>query len=276
MIEGVYREALGSQRQTLEATQNLVGAGLRADSDLSLARANVANSEIAHQSQRAECRVLAQSLATVVGVSQDRVDAILARGGGLPAARGFRVAEVPADMLRQRPDVAAAERDFAAALLDVRVAQADLWPSLTLGGSVTLSDPQSWTFGPSLSLPIFDAGQRRNAVRGANADAIIAAETYRATVLTAVAEAEGALTLLNAASRNLRSAGTLVDQYRAYFATVDADWQEGAATLLDREEARRQVQTAQVTLITQRETLIRQWIALYKAVGGGWTPPAEA
>lgn len=275
LVEGVYRQALASQRETLEATLSLSGAGLRAGSDLSLARANVASSQISLQTQRADCRVLAQTLATVVGVGQDRIDAILSHGGGLPSSRPFRVAEVPAGMLRQRPDVVAAELDFAASLRDLDAAQADLWPSLSLSGTITLSDPASWSFGPALSLPIFDAGRRRAAVRGANADALVAAERYRASVLSAVAEAEGALTRLNAAAANLGSAGTLVDEYTAYFQAVDSDWQAGGVSLLDREEARRQMQSAQITRITQRETLLRQWIALYKAMGGGWSHPAS-
>lgn len=275
MIEQVYRDAVASQGQTIEATQRLVTAGLRAEADLALARANQASARISLDSQVADCRVLAQTLAVLTGQPQDAVDAILAKGGGMPAAKGFRVAEVPADMLRQRPDIAEAELTFAASLLDLGVAQAELYPSLTLGGSVTLSEPNGWSFGPALSLPIFDGGQRRAAVRGANADAITAAEAYRSTVLAAMAEAEAALTRLNAARKNLASAGTLVAEYNTYFQATDADWQAGRVSLLDREDARRQVQSGRISQISQQLALIRQWIALYKAMGGGWQRPAS-
>ena len=274
-IEQVYRDALASQGQTFEGTSRLVTAGLRAEADLALARANEASARISLDSQVADCRVLAQTLAVLTGQPQNVVDTILAKGGGMPAAKGFRVAEVPADMLRQRPDIAEAELSFAASLLDLGVAKADLYPSLTLGGSVTLSDPTGWSFGPALSLPILDGGQRRAAVRVANADAITAAEAYRSAVLEAVAEAEAALTRLNAARRNLSSASTLVAEYQTYFSAVDADWQAGRVSLLDREDARRQVQTARITQISQQLALSRQWIALYKAMGGGWQRPAE-
>lgn len=274
MIEQVYRDAVASQGQTIEATQRLVTAGLRAEADLALARANEASARISRDSQVADCRVLAQGLAVLTGQPQDAVDAILAKGGGMPAAKGFRVAEVPADMLRQRPDIAEAELTFAASLLDLGVARADLYPSLTLAGSVTLSEPNGWSFGPALSLPILDGGQRRAVVRGANADAITAAESYRSAVLSAVAEAEAALTRLNAARKNLASAGTLVAEYNTYFQAVDADWQAGRVSLLDREDARRQVQSGRISQISQQLALIRQWIALYKAMGGGWQRPA--
>lgn len=276
MIEQVYRDAVASQGETIEGTSRLVTAGLRSEADLALARANAASARISRDSQVADCRVLAQSLAVLTGQPQDVVDRVLSKGGGMPSAKGFRVAEVPADMLRQRPDIAEAELTFAAALLDLGVAKADLYPSLSLGGSVTLSKPTGWTFGPALSLPILDGGQRRAAVRGANADAITAAEAYRSAILAAVAEAEVALTRLNAARRNLESAGTLVAEYDTYFAAIDADWQAGRVSLLDREEARRQVQAGRITQISQQLALIRQWIALYKAMGGGWQPSTPA
>lgn len=137
--QAVYSEALSSQRATLKATQELVDTGLSPESDLALARANVASAEISLQDQTAECDVSAQSIATLVGESQSGVRQILSKGGGLPSSAPFRVSSVPADVLRQRPDVAAAEMDFAAVLLDLKVAEAELYPSLTLGGTLTAS-----------------------------------------------------------------------------------------------------------------------------------------
>lgn len=81
-----------------------------------MARANVANSGISLDAQRADCRLLAQSLAVTTGAAQGKIDTILAKGGGLPAPKGFRVRTLPSEMLRQRPDVVAAELDFAATL----------------------------------------------------------------------------------------------------------------------------------------------------------------
>lgn len=272
--EDIYRAALSSQRETLKATQDLVEAGLSSASDLSLARANVASAEISLRDQSSDCALTAQALATVAGLSQGETRAILDRGHGLPGTRGFRVDAVPSDMLRQRADVAAAELDFSAALLDMKVAQADLYPSLTLSGDITLTEPTGWSFGPALSLPIFDGGESAAAVGVANATVLSAAESYRSTVLEAVEDVENALTQLDAARRNLGSAQTMVAQYEEYFTAIDADWQAGGITLLDREDARRELQDAQITRLSQRETVLRQWIALYKAVGGGWTRPA--
>ena len=270
-IESLYRAALASQRDTRGVTRELTEAGIVPDSDRALADAYVASAAISLESQTADCRVLAQSLAVSVGIAQGQADAILGRGSsGIPRAQAFRVTAVPADALRQRPDVIEAEFAFASAMLSLGAARADLFPSLTLGGTITATNPATWQFGPALSLPIFDAGKRRAAVSSSNADAIIAGETYRRTVLSAVAEVEGALTRLRAAQRNEANAREAVAGYRTNLEAVDNNWRIGFDTLLSREEARRSLQNAQVTEVQQRAAEVRQWIALFKALGGGW------
>jgi len=275
MVEAIYRQSVASQGETRKATAELAGAGLSPEADRALADANAATTAISLESQRAECRVIAQTLAVTVGASQGQIDAILAKGGGLPAARAFRISEIPTEALRQRPDVIEAELNFASAMKTMGAAEADLFPKLSLSGAVSLGNPQSWSFGPALSLPIFDGGAAQAGLRSANADALSAGETWRKTVLTAVSEIEGALTRLDAARKNGASARNAVANYQTYFRSVDDSWKAGSETLLNREEARRSLQTAQVTGIEQREAEIRQWIALFKAAGGGWTK-AEA
>lgn len=274
MVEAVYREAVASQAETRKATGELAAAGLSPDSDRALADANAATAAISLETQRADCRVIAQTLAVAVGTSQGQIDRILSTGGGLPVPKAFRITAIPAEALRQRPDVIESELAFASALKSMGAAQADLFPSFSLSGKVTLSDPQSWSFGPALSLPIFDAGKRQASLAGANADAISAGETWRRTVLSAVSEIEGALTRLGAARKNGASAASAVAGYRAYFRSVDENWKAGGETLLNREAARRSLQTAKITEVQQREAEVRQWIALFKAAGGGWNRPA--
>lgn len=99
-------------------------------------------------------------------------------------------------------------------------------------------------------------------MRATNANALIAAESYRPTVLTAVPKVEGALTRFAAAHANLDSAERLVAQFQAYFDAMDKDWRTGVASLLDREDARRQVQSARITRIIQRQTVLSQSITL--------------
>lgn len=269
-VEYIYRQALGSQRKTLSATSDLVKAGISALGEQSLARANVASALININTQSAECQLVAQRLAVIVGVGQSEINTLLSKGNSLPSPKGFRVTSVPADLMRQRPDIIAAELEFSASLEDIRVAQADRYPALTLSGTLELSNLKSWNFGPALSLPIFQGGARKANVTKAYATAVTAGESYRSTVLEAVSEVEAALTQLNAARSSAGQASSAVADYRSYFNSVDKNWQAGGETLLNREEARRQVQNAQITEVNQCEQRLRQWIALYKAMGGGW------
>lgn len=275
----VYRRVLTSQRETERATGSLVNAGLSTSGDLSLARANAANASVQLENTNADCRIIAQGLTVITGTTQAQVDDILNSGTRMPSPQGFRVSGVPADLMRQRPDIIQAELEFAARLAEIRVARADLYPSLSLSGNITAAGSNSWSFGPALNLPIFDGGARRANVVRAQANAELAVQDYRTAVLAGVAEVEGALTRLAAARRTQGQSQSALNNLRAYFETIDANWQAGGATLFNREDARRQYQNAEISVITIRENRLRQWIALYRAMGGGWqsqaTPSGE-
>ena len=138
----------------------------------------------------------------------------------LPAVAAFSVESVPAQALRQRPDVASRERDLAAASASIGVSQADLYPSLQLGGSIGVSVTggssfTSWSFGPSLSIPLFDGGTRRAAVASARASHEVAYAQWRGAVRNAVTEVEKALLRLDDARQRVvqagRAAQTLLD-----------------------------------------------------------------
>ncbi|MGF2508644.1 efflux transporter outer membrane subunit [Ralstonia pseudosolanacearum] len=194
----------------------------------------------------------------------------------LPQPDTFSVTSVPADLVRQRPDLASAERDLAADYASIAKARANRFPSLSLSGSIaisatTLAAPMSsWSFGPSLSVPLFDAGQRKAAVDSAQATYDAQLATYRSSVRTAVKEVEQALVALDGAARRSDDARQAAEQYRRYVGAIETNWRAGLDTLLTLEEARRSATTAEITLIELQRDRVRDWITLYKALGGGW------
>lgn len=119
---------------------------------------------------------------------------------------------VPAEVLRQRPDVRALETEIVATVADVGAAKADLYPSLSLSGSISITESTftgrsvPWTFGPALSIPLLDGGSRRAAVRSAVADYDIAVARYKSGVLMAVADVETALVRFDTASQRINDA----------------------------------------------------------------------
>lgn len=278
LLVATYRQELASQRETIKATELSASSGLKSTADLALVRASAASSSQSLTAQEADCELIVKSLTEITGGDEARVRDLLKQGRkGIPAPHRFKIASVPADLLRQRPDLRSLEWEVVAEAYELGASKADLYPSLSLSGSITFNGNNvsgksvPWSFGPSLSLPVFDGGLRRAAVRSARAELDAAAANYRAGILTAVGEVEAALVRLDSSSRQLRDATIAAREYNTYFKSVDENWRAGGASVLDREEARRSAQSAELTVIELRRDTVRYWIALYKALGGGWT-----
>ncbi|MCM2474579.1 efflux transporter outer membrane subunit [Rhizobium sp. CG5] len=279
-LEWLYRDELASQRETIRATEKSAQSGFTSKADLALARASAASSSSSLTEQRGECDIIVKSLVQLTGGDEPLVRKLLDQGKSrIPQPSALRIVSVPAEVLRQRPDVNALEAEVAATIADVGAAKADLYPSLSLSGSISISESSlsgtsvPWSFGPALSIPLLDGGARRAAVRSAVADYDVAVASYKSGVLTAVSDVETALVQVNTALRRISDAKIAADNYQSYFNSVDQNWKSGGASILDREEARRSAQSAAITLIEIRRDAIRYWIALYKALGGGWSAP---
>lgn len=282
-LEQVYTTELASQSETIRAMETAATSGFTSSADLALGRASAATSASTRTAQRAECEVLVKSLVRLTGGDEPHVRDILAMGKqGLPMPKTLKLSAVPADALRQRPDIDALELEVAASLAEIGAAKADLYPSLSLGGSVTIGSSSlmgtslPWSFGPAISIPLFDGGSRRAAVGGAAAAYQGAVAAYKSGVLDAVAEVETVLVRIDSTRRRISDASVAARNYRAYFKAVDSNWKAGGASLLDREDARRSAQSSEVSLIEIRRDSVRYWIALYKALGGGWDASAPS
>lgn len=276
----VYEQELVSIDQTTKATESLVRAGLSPIADAALAQATQASITSALLGQRSQCELLVKSLSNLTGLQDAELHSLLASSTvnantALPTAPAFAVDRIPADVLRQRPDVAARERDLAAASAKVGVAVADLYPSLQLGGSIGLSALGGslsglWSFGPSISVPLFDGGTRHAAVDSARASHEAAYAQWRGTVRNAVTDVEKALVRLADANLRVVQSDRAAQAYRRYLAGAEAERRAGTVSLLTFEEARRQSLSAQLELIGLQRDQVTDWIALYKALGGGW------
>jgi len=278
LLEVQYGVEAQSQQETARLTQVKVRAGFSAASDGDLAEASAAGAGSTLSAQHTECEGLVKALVALTGADEPALRTLLdATPAALPAPVAFGVSSVPADLLRQRPDLVASERDLAAASAAIGQAEAGRYPSFTLGGTISVSSSglagQTGTasFGPSLAIPLLDGGKARAAVDSAQASYDAALAGYRSAVRTAVKEVETALVNIDGAARRSRDARTAAERYRRYFASVQADWRAGRSSLMTLEEARRSALSAETTLLTLQRDQVRQWIALYKALGGGWT-----
>ena len=277
MIEATYVDQFTSLQETARITAISIGAGLSAPADDDLAQAGAASANATRIEQRTACELLVKALVTLTGAPEPTLRSTIdAAGPALPAPAAFDVTRVPARLLRQRPDIAAAERSLAAASADIGQAEANRYPSLSLSGSIGLSATggtsplTNWSFGPSVSLPFFDGGTRRAAVATAQAAYDSAYADYRSGVRSAVQEVEEALVQLYGAARRSVDAAQAAERYQRYFRATEVNWRAGGTSLLSLEEARRSSLTAQTSLLALKRDQLRQYIALYKALGGGW------
>jgi len=278
MLVNAYERQLISAQATEKATTASVSGGFSAPADASLARAAAASTFSTLTEQRGTCDILVKSLVYLTGMEEPRLRQQLSKAGTkIPQPAALAVNNIPANVLRQRPDVASLERELAATSAEIGAAKADLYPSLSLSGSITftaasvpmISSP-SWSFGPSLSLPIFDGGKRRAAVTSAEATYQGALAGYRDGVRTAVKEVEQALVYLDTAAKRAESAESAARHYDSYFKATQQSWRAGMTNLLSLEEARRSALSAEVTLIGLQRDRVQYWVSLYKKLGGGW------
>jgi NodT family efflux transporter outer membrane factor (OMF) lipoprotein len=270
-----------SRAGTASVTGKAAQAGFQAPAAAALTEASAAEAASRLTAQRADCEISIKALVALTGQDEPTIRQWLAAtSGGLPVPKAFEVKAVPAALLSQRPDLAAAERALAAANADIGVAEGDRYPRLSLLGSVAPLGLRTgsfsgtlitWSIGPSLSLPIFDAGRRAANVDAAKAAYTAAEVEYRARARQAVREVEEALVRLDSAARRETDARTAARGYQQALEAAQVRWKTGLGSLLELEDARRYALAADSTLATVQRDRVAAWVALYRALGGGWS-----
>ena len=278
----ITRIDAASRAETARLTEVAERAGFRAPADAALARASAAQGRAQEADQRARCELIVKSLVELTALDEPTLRAKLAPASGrLPQGQPPAARALPAELLQQRPDLIAAAATVSAAAADVSQREAARWPQVTLSGSVgalrvstgagTLSG-STWSLGPlAVNLPLFDGGRRAADVEAARATYDDAVVQLQGTVRTAVREVEQALVRIDAADSRRADALAAVHGFEASLAAVEARWKGGLASLFELEDARRSAASARSSLIDLDRERIAAWIALYRALGGGWT-----
>ena len=269
-----------SQRDTEKLTRSKYDAGSGNAVDLSKAIAQAASTEANVPTYQAALAADIHRLGILLGRPPGAIAAQMARTAPVPAPRMPLPTGLPADLLATRPDVASAERKLAQATAKIGAAEADRYPAVSLTGSVGTSalrvgdlakySSVSWSVGPSVTVPVFDAGKRLATVKIAEAQRDQAFATFHSTILTALEDVENALvslsqeriraTKLTEAAKNYREAAKLS---RSLFET-------GSASFIDVLDAERSLYSAEDSLIQSKVSAAKDYIALAKALGGGW------
>jgi NodT family efflux transporter outer membrane factor (OMF) lipoprotein len=283
---GIARDNLSSQSETLQITEWRNQAGLASSSDVEQARTNREQTRAGIPDLEVGLAAAENRLAVLLGRQPGALHAELANPQPLPTVKPSIGAGIPADVLRQRPDLIAAERTLAAETARVGQKLAARFPSLALGGSFGW---QAYSFAAlgggdtllravsgTLAATLFDGGKLRSAVDIQSAVQEQALISYEASVLTALEEVENALTAY-AASRERVDARRAAAEAARNAATLTRDlYQSGLADFQKVLETERTRLTAEDNLATAEATVLTSLIKLYKALGGGWEQPATA
>lgn len=272
-----------SQQLSHRLHEQRAAAGFIAPLDLAQQRALLASAESQAQQQQANCIGLVKSLVVLIDMPEAALTEQLKAGHAvLPQAGSFVVDSVPANTLLKRPDIRASMQNLVASGREIDAAQARRYPSVSLLGSINLlgirvagqsTDSNSWSFGPALTLPLFDAGKRKADVELAQARHAEALAGFRRQSLMAVREVEEALIRLDLANRQLQQHQHLEALHSMSLQSAQAGWELGSVSLLEKEEARRQQLAGQQQKWQLQRDRASAWIALYKAVGGDWQRP---
>jgi multidrug efflux system outer membrane protein len=264
-------------RQQVTLTQTQLRAGLAGQTDVLQAQTQ-----------------LDQTLAQETDVRRQRADAehALAILLGRPPA-SFTVpvlpldlvppvvpAGLPGDLLRRRPDVAGAEEDLAAASAQIGVARSAFFPVVMLTGAAGFEtfDVQHtfewqnrvWSFGPSVSLPIFEGGKLQANLAQARGRYEELEATYRGAVLTAFGDVENALTDLHHQADEALAQARAVAEAREYLRLSQLQYRQGLINYLQVLDADRTVLTNELSAAQTLNQRLASTVLLIKALGGGW------
>jgi outer membrane protein, multidrug efflux system len=196
----------------------------------------------------------------------------------------------PAELLRRRPDVRAAERQLAAATARVGVATADLFPRVNITGFVGFlsgdvgrlfgtasgNNARAWSITPTLSWAAFDIGSVQARLRASEAQSDAAAANYEKVVLTALEDAENSFVAYSAQQAQLKSLTEQAQASRRAASLADTQYREGVADFLTLLDAQRTQLDAEDSVAQAQAAVNVSVVAIYKALGGVGQPLKDA
>ncbi len=281
--------AIDRQNAELVATEGRVGEA--PESDLVIARSEIASDETLKPSLEQQLSVARHALAVLTGHAPgdfsppDFDISSLTLPGGIPVS-------LPSELVHRRPDIIAAEAQLHAASAAVGVATAQLYPAITLsasadasslnGGTLFSNNGLVWSVAAGVTQPIFDGGMRRAQRRAALAAFKASAADYQQTVLEAFGQVADLLQALNHDADLVAGEQRALDLASESVRLQRIDYTGGGAGILPLLDAERQYQRARLGLVQAQARRYLDTAQLLVAMGGGWwggdlpTPPPAA
>ncbi|MDB5698015.1 MAG: efflux transporter outer rane subunit [Alphaproteobacteria bacterium] len=276
------RDQLAIADDDFEIARWRVQAGLVSSLDAEQARAQRAQTAATIPTFESAFAAAAYRIAVLTGQAPGATTAALEAVQPIPAPLPSVAVGIPADTLRQRPDVRSAERALASATARIGVAQAQLYPALRLSGNIGTSalsvgglfDSITGGLLAGLSQTLFDGGRLHSQVRSQRAAAEGAQATYRQSVLTALEDVENSLVALRSARARQQQFAIALDAANNSAILARSQYRAGLTDFQILLDAERSLLAARDGLTSARADEALATIQLYRALGGGWDPQA--
>ncbi len=275
--EAVLKNAVGAYAQALQLTQDRFAGKISSGIDVSRAQAQLQSARAALTDISERRAVEEHAVAVLVGRTPAQLDIAV-------EPWTLKLPEIspglPSSLLERRPDVAAAEREMAAANAEVGVARAAFYPQLSLnvlyGFQNTAINPFSlpdelWSLGPGLAFPLFEGGLRNAEEAAALAAYRLALSEYRQTVLYAFQDVEDALAQVRYLGEEVKQQQAAVEAAQRTVVMTTNLYKDGATSFLDVVVAQTAELQAEQTLADLRTRRMEGAVLLIRALGGGWT-----
>ena len=287
----LMRQSAALQQKMLELSQQRRARGAASDADIEQLRTQLEGTQATLIPIDAQIEQAMDALAVLCGAEPGTLDARLKAGDDLrqlPQLPQTVAIGSPADVLRQRPDIRAAERGLASASAQIGAKTASFFPKLTLIGDIGFAatdpghllrkDSGTWAIAPYLSWDFLDFGRKDATIRQARGAFDEAQAQYRKVVLGALQDAETALSRYGHQRDNVLSLQKVQALTEHTVGYAEQRYQAGAASLIDRYDSQRNALAAQENTIAGEAELIKDFIALQKSLGLGWQnglPPEQ-
>ncbi|SIT37227.1 Efflux transporter, outer membrane factor lipoprotein, NodT family [Paraburkholderia piptadeniae] len=277
----IARENAQLQKRSYDIAQKLFKAGETDELDLQQARTQYLGTLSSIPDLESQIVLARHALSALMGRPPGplpELDVQSGKAGVVPLVDRAVLQGVPADLLLRRPDVRAAEYQMAAQSALIGVAKADLYPSVSLLGSLVWSassltgSPNTLAFaaGPSVTWNVFDHGRITNNVRVQDARLQQLTVAYQNTVREAAREADDAATALTAALQRDSILNDAQGAARRSLTLANTVYREGYSDFQRVLDAQRALFAQQDAYIVNRSNAVGSLVALYKALGGGW------
>jgi len=281
--ENLAKENIARQQETLELTLGRFDAGLVPKLDVNQAKLNLARTEAVLPLLRQRQAETLRALEILAGRVPGELAETLAAAAEVPAPDVANLRDLPANVIRRRPDLRAAEDQVLAAAARVGVAKAELLPRISLSGSFAWEarngndlfsgDSLGYSFGPSILMPLFQGGRLRSQVSAAEARAVQAELSYRQQVLEALGEVENALKAYQEELIRSQRLAEGVEAAQSTVVQVRSLYENGLVTFLNVLDAERNLAAVEDEAAASLGQTSRNLASVYRAFGGGWDAP---